>query len=109
MLKAPTGVITSPGFKGQYPSNLHCIWLIHMPKKQVQLSFTDFSTQQSYDRVEIFRGAKSTDKRMVNLSGLLLPDGFFVTHEYMYVRFTSSARNDKKYNGFKAKYEEYMY
>ena len=106
---APTGAITSPGFRGQYPSNLDCIWLIHMPKKQVELAFTDFNTQQSYDRVEIFRGPKSTDKRDVNLSGLILPDGFFVTYEYMYVRFTSSAQNDQPYQGFRAEYKEYMY
>jgi hypothetical protein len=109
MLTAPTGAITSPGFKGQYPSNRDCIWLIHMPGKQIDLSFTDFNTQQSYDRLEIYRGSKSTDKREVNLSGILLPDGSFVTNNYMYVRFTTSAQNDRPYYGFKAKYLEYMY
>jgi hypothetical protein len=109
MLTAQSGAITSPGFKGQYPFNLDCIWLIHLPKKRVQLAFKDFNTQQSYDRVEIFRGPKSTDNRDANLSGILLPLGLFVTNEYMYVRFTSSAQKDRNYYGFWAKYEEYMY
>jgi hypothetical protein len=109
MLTAPTGSIMSPAFKGQYPSNLECIWLIHLPRERVQLTFSDFNTQQSYDRVEIFHGAKSTNGRLVNLSGVLLPHGFFVTNEYMYVRFTSSAQNDQSYYGFRALYEKYMY
>ncbi len=109
MLATPTGVIASPGFKGQYPSNLDCIWLVHMPGRRIDFTFSAFNTQQSYDRVEMYHGAKSTDKRVVNLSGILLPYGSFVTTNYMYVRFTTSAQNDQAYYGFKGKYLEYMY
>ena len=109
MVTAPKGSITSPGFKGQYPSNRDCIWLINMPGKQIDLSFSAFNTQQSYDRVQIYRGPKSSDKRVVNLSGILLPEGKFVTSYYMYLRFTTNAQNDRVYYGFKANYLEYMY
>ena len=110
MLSASSGAITSPNFKGQYPSNLDCRWLIHMPGKKIELSFPDFHTQQSYDRVEIYRGPKSTDKKWQWFSGVFKPYGSISTVDYMYVRFVTSAQNDQPYRGFRAVYvEDYVY
>ena len=105
MESAPTGVITSPNFKGEYPNNLDCDWLIYMPGKRIDSSFLEFDIQEIYDQVKFYKGPKSTDKMYVFLTGRFsrVP---LVFSDYMYVRFVTSAQNDRAYSGFKAVYKQ---
>ena len=107
-MSAPTGVITSPNFNRQYPNNLDCRWLIrHVPGKEIDLVFSDFNTQGGYDRLEIYQGPRSTDKKWQLLNGESKPRGSFFSPEYMYLRFVTNAQNDKPYRGFRAEYKGY--
>lgn len=110
MLETSTGVIQSPNYKGQYPSNTECSWLIRSPNKKIGLKFTDFNTQSSYDRVEIRQGPyKDGTLPLINFSGTIALADPVVTANYMYLRFITSPQNDKPYHGFRAQYEEYLY
>ena len=109
MLTAPKGIIESPNYRGQYPNNADCSWLIHLPNKRIGISFSSFNTQRSYDRLAIYDGPYSNMKRLFDWSGALVPYGYLKTRNYMYLRFTSSRSNDKGYYGFSGKYEEYLF
>ncbi|XP_065058048.1 sushi, von Willebrand factor type A, EGF and pentraxin domain-containing protein 1-like [Rhopilema esculentum] len=51
------GVITSPGFPVSYKPNDECFWTVHRPHNNLQIAFTDFYLQKSYeDFVEIYEG-----------------------------------------------------
>ena len=109
MFVQPKGVISSPNYKGQYPSNIDCSWLVHLSNKRIGIKFSDFHTQRAYDRLAIYNSPYSNMKRVFDWSGTIVPYGHILTRDYMYLRFTSSKSNDRSYNGFKGQYEQYLF
>ena len=106
MFQKPAGFIESPNYKGQYPNNVDCTWLISLPKKRVGLTFTDFSTQRGYDQLKAYQHPGSP-KRLLDYSGVIVLSGPIISEDYMYLRFISNGQNDRAYHGFRAYYEIY--
>ena len=65
------GVVQSPSFPSDYLENLVCKWVISsLPNTHIRLSFTNFSTEASYDTVELCSGRVcGAESRLATLSG----------------------------------------
>ena len=88
------GTIYSPGYPNNYGKYENCNWLIQAPPGQrVLLSFTKFdieySSQCSYDSVNIFDGLGISAPLLSKSCGDSLPSPVYSSGRYMYMRFTS--------------------
>ena len=65
------GVVQSPSFPSDYLENLVCKWVLSsLPNTHIRLSFTNFSTEASYDTVELCSGRVcGAESRLATLSG----------------------------------------
>ena len=67
------GRIFSPNYPLEYPSNTECVWKITVPDNAaLKLNFDDFSTECSYDYLEIHHltTAEGGIERYVSMSAL---------------------------------------
>jgi subtilisin-like proprotein convertase family protein len=86
-----TGVISDGSGELNYTENSDCKWLIQgMEGKSIVLTFTSFTTEQTYDGVEVFDGFEFNAPSLGFFSGNSLPPQMNGTSgRSMYIHFTS--------------------
>ncbi|XP_039692963.1 CUB and sushi domain-containing protein 2 isoform X4 [Pteropus medius] len=100
------GVILSPGFPGNYPSNMDCSWKIALPVGfGAHIQFLNFSTEPNHDFVEIRNGPYETSRMMGRFSGSELPSTLLSTAHETTVYFHSDHSQNRP--GFKLEYQAY--
>ncbi|KAJ6652285.1 hypothetical protein lerEdw1_012753 [Lerista edwardsae] len=100
------GVILSPGFPGNYPSNSDCTWKISLPVGfGAHIQFLNFSTEPNHDFVEIRNGPHDTSIVISRFSGADLPGSLLSTSHETTVYFHSDHSQNKP--GFKLEYQAY--
>uniref|UniRef100_A0A3Q3GLN1 Low density lipoprotein receptor-related protein 12 n=1 Tax=Labrus bergylta TaxID=56723 RepID=A0A3Q3GLN1_9LABR len=91
LLRASSGVITSPGWPFQYPSRLNCSWNIRArPGDTITISFQDFDLQGSHrcssDWMSI-SSYRSLDG--LRVCGSSLPPPYISTQDHVWIHFHS--------------------
>ncbi|KAJ7417297.1 hypothetical protein BTVI_33368 [Pitangus sulphuratus] len=100
------GVLLSPGFPGNYPSNLDCTWRILLPVGfGAHIQFLNFSTEPNHDFVEIRNGPYDTSTVIGRFSGAEIPGSLLSTSHETTVYFHSDHSQNKP--GFKLEYQAY--
>uniref|UniRef100_A0A2K6DIN0 CUB and Sushi multiple domains 2 n=1 Tax=Macaca nemestrina TaxID=9545 RepID=A0A2K6DIN0_MACNE len=100
------GVILSPGFPGNYPSNMDCSWKIALPVGfGAHIQFLNFSTEPNHDYIEIRNGPYETSRMMGRFSGNELPSSLLSTSHETTVYFHSDHSQNRP--GFKLEYQAY--
>ncbi|XP_046324842.1 CUB and sushi domain-containing protein 2 isoform X5 [Marmota monax] len=100
------GVILSPGFPGNYPSNMDCSWKIVLPVGfGAHIQFLNFSTEPNHDFIEIRNGPYETSRMMGRFSGSELPSALLSTSHETTVYFHSDHSQNRP--GFKLEYQAY--
>ncbi|EPY81832.1 CUB and Sushi multiple domains 2-like protein [Camelus ferus] len=100
------GVILSPGFPGNYPSNMDCSWKIVLPVGfGAHIQFLNFSTEPNHDFIEIRNGPHETSRMMGRFSGSELPGSLLSTSHETTVYFHSDHSQNRP--GFKLEYQAY--
>uniref|UniRef100_A0A8I3RZ37 CUB and Sushi multiple domains 2 n=1 Tax=Canis lupus familiaris TaxID=9615 RepID=A0A8I3RZ37_CANLF len=100
------GVILSPGFPGNYPSNMDCSWKIVLPVGfGAHIQFLNFSTEPNHDFIEIRNGPHETSRMMGRFSGSELPGALLSTSHETTVYFHSDHSQNRP--GFKLEYQAY--
>ncbi|XP_065114614.1 cubilin [Paramisgurnus dabryanus] len=103
----PPGYITSPNYPSNYPQNIDCVWIVHVPNGEaVQLDFEDDfyiepHTGCLYDYIEIRNGPTSDADLIGRLCGNTRPSTQHSTGTTMYIRFRTDT--SIAHIGFKAK------
>ncbi|XP_061452290.1 CUB and sushi domain-containing protein 2 isoform X5 [Rhineura floridana] len=100
------GVILSPGFPGNYPSNSDCTWRVSLPVGfGAHIQFLNFSTEPNHDFIEIRNGPYDTSNIISRFSGTDLPGSLLSTSHETTVYFHSDHSQNKP--GFKVEYQAY--
>ncbi|XP_034622788.1 CUB and sushi domain-containing protein 1-like [Trachemys scripta elegans] len=100
------GVILSPGFPGNYPSNLDCTWKILLPIGYgAHIQFLNFSTEANHDFLEIQNGPYHTSSMIGQFSGTELPPSLLSTTHETLIHFYSDHSENRQ--GFKLAYQAY--
>uniref|UniRef100_A0A8C9F9J0 CUB and Sushi multiple domains 2 n=1 Tax=Pavo cristatus TaxID=9049 RepID=A0A8C9F9J0_PAVCR len=100
------GVLLSPGFPGNYPSNLDCTWRILLPVGfGAHIQFLNFSTEPNHDFVEVRNGPYDTSSVIGRFSGTEIPGSLLSTSHETTVYFHSDHSQNKP--GFKLEYQAY--
>ncbi|XP_019343511.2 CUB and sushi domain-containing protein 2 isoform X1 [Alligator mississippiensis] len=100
------GVLLSPGFPGNYPSNMDCSWRISLPVGfGAHVQFLNFSTEPNHDFVEIRNGPYDTSNVIGRFSGTEIPGSLLSTSHETTVYFHSDHSQNKP--GFKLEYQAY--
>ncbi|XP_051775015.1 CUB and sushi domain-containing protein 1 [Erpetoichthys calabaricus] len=100
------GVILSPGFPGNYPSNSDCSWRISLPVGfGAHIQFSNFSTEANHDFIEIRNGPFDTSAVIGRFSGPELPPSLLTTSHETTIYFHSDHSQNKP--GFKFDYQAY--
>uniref|UniRef100_A0A452HNP9 Uncharacterized protein n=1 Tax=Gopherus agassizii TaxID=38772 RepID=A0A452HNP9_9SAUR len=100
------GVILSPGFPGNYPSNMDCSWRISLPVGfGAHIQFLNFSTEPNHDFIEIRNGPYDTSNVIGRFSGTEIPGSLLSTSHETTVYFHSDHSQNKP--GFKLEYQAY--
>ncbi|XP_062981165.1 CUB and sushi domain-containing protein 1 [Elgaria multicarinata webbii] len=100
------GVILSPGFPGNYPSNLGCTWKILLPVGYgAHIQFLNFSTEANHDFLEIQNGPYHTSSMIGQFSGTDLPPSLLSTTHETLIHFYSDHSENRQ--GFKLAYQAY--
>ncbi|KAI1231215.1 hypothetical protein IHE44_0008152 [Lamprotornis superbus] len=104
------GVLLSPGFPGNYPSNLDCTWRILLPSQTppfpcpgAHIQFLNFSTEPNHDFVEVRNGPYDTSSVIGRFSGAELPGSLLSTSHETTLYFHSDHSQNKP--GFKLEYQ----
>ncbi|XP_058878367.1 CUB and sushi domain-containing protein 3 isoform X1 [Acipenser ruthenus] len=102
-----SGVVLSPGFPGNYPSSLDCIWTIKLPIGfGIQLQFVNFSTELIHDYLEVRSGSIETGTVIGRFSGTQVPASLFSTTHETSLYFHSDTSQNKP--GFHITYQAYQ-
>ncbi|XP_078253265.1 CUB and sushi domain-containing protein 3 isoform X2 [Rhinoraja longicauda] len=102
-----SGVVLSPGFPGNYPSSLDCIWSIMLPIGfGVHLRFVNFSTETIHDYMEVKSGSATTGTVIGRFSGPQVPAPLFSTTHETTIYFHSDYSQNKQ--GFRSMYQAYQ-
>ncbi|KAM4694506.1 CUB and sushi domain-containing protein 1 [Discoglossus pictus] len=100
------GVVLSPGFPGNYPSNLDCTWKISLPVGYgAHIQFENFSTEANHDILEIQNGPYHTSSQIGQFSGAELPSALLSTTHEVLIHFFSDHSENRQ--GFKLIYQGY--
>ena len=112
-LNGSSGVVSSPGFPGNFPTSATCIWSIKVPSGRIKLTFhnftlnpgenTDCSGGAQGNRVIITNVASDDGfSGNFNLCGQKIPPPVYSVSTYMQVQLHAS---DFANPGFNASYE----
>ena len=107
-LTAPSGTITDGSGTANYNNNANCKWVIKPAgATQIQLTFTAFDTEASYDTVFVYDGPDETFPVLATWWGNTLPSVINTTagNGAMCIRFTSDVSNTA--NGWSANYQAF--
>ncbi|XP_063113835.1 low-density lipoprotein receptor-related protein 12 isoform X3 [Cavia porcellus] len=103
-IRAPSGIITSPGWPSEYPARLNCSWLIKAnPGEIITISFQDFDVQGSrrcsldWLTIETFQNVES-----YRACGSTIPPPYISSQDHVWVRFHSDDSVSRK--GFRLAY-----
>ncbi|KAJ8334650.1 hypothetical protein SKAU_G00402890, partial [Synaphobranchus kaupii] len=100
------GMILSPGFPGNYPSNSDCTWRIYLPVGYgAHVQFLNFSTEANHDFLEIRNGPFETSSIIGRFSGQEVPSSLLTTSHETTVYFHSDHSQNKP--GFRFEYQAY--
>uniref|UniRef100_A0A4W6D789 CUB and Sushi multiple domains 2 n=1 Tax=Lates calcarifer TaxID=8187 RepID=A0A4W6D789_LATCA len=100
------GMILSPGFPGNYPSNSDCTWRIYLPVGYgAHIQFLNFSTEANHDFLEIRNGPLDTSAVIGRFSGQDIPSSLLTTSHETTVYFHSDHSQNKP--GFRFEYQAY--
>nr|XP_015204236.1 PREDICTED: CUB and sushi domain-containing protein 2 isoform X1 [Lepisosteus oculatus] len=100
------GMILSPGFPGNYPSNSDCTWRLYLPVGfGAHIQFLNFSTEANHDFIEIRNGPFETSSVIGRFSGQELPPSLLTTSHETTVYFRSDHSQNKP--GFRFEYQAY--
>uniref|UniRef100_A0A6I8NZE7 CUB and Sushi multiple domains 2 n=1 Tax=Ornithorhynchus anatinus TaxID=9258 RepID=A0A6I8NZE7_ORNAN len=100
------GVILSPGFPGNYPSNMDCSWRISLPVGfGAHIQFVNFSSEANHDFLEIRNGPYDTSHVIGRFSGDTLPGSLLSTSHETTLYFHSDHSQNRP--GFKLEYQAY--
>ncbi|KAM3932341.1 CUB and sushi domain-containing protein 1 isoform 2-T2 [Leptodactylus fuscus] len=100
------GVILSPGFPGNYPSNLDCTWKILLPVGfGAHIQFENFSSEANHDILEIQNGPSHPGSQIGQFSGNELPISLLSTTHEVLIHFFSDHSENRQ--GFKLTYQAY--
>ncbi|XP_017162838.1 CUB and sushi domain-containing protein 2 [Poecilia reticulata] len=100
------GMILSPGFPGNYPSNSDCTWRIYLPVGYgAHIQFLNFSTEANHDFLEIRNGPLDTSAVIGRFSGQDVPSPLLTTSHETTVYFHSDHSQNKP--GFRFEYQAY--
>lgn len=107
ILTSASGSFHSPGYPSIYPANSVCSWTIRAPSyHKITLDFADFHVQGGsscrHDALDIYDGASIRDDKLGRFCGQNKPMLLTSSGNYLYLRFTSDGRTEKK--GFRATY-----
>nr|XP_032815088.1 CUB and sushi domain-containing protein 3-like isoform X2 [Petromyzon marinus] len=101
------GVILSPGFPGNYPSNQDCVWRIKLPVGfGAYFQFANFSMEPLHDFVEILSGPSEISGVIGRFSGTKAPASTLSTTHETVVHFQSDYSQNKQ--GFRLAYQAYQ-
>uniref|UniRef100_UPI00358FCE16 CUB and sushi domain-containing protein 3-like n=1 Tax=Myxine glutinosa TaxID=7769 RepID=UPI00358FCE16 len=107
VLTETEGVILSPGYPGNYPSNQDCVWRIRLPQGfGVYFQFQNFSTELTHDFVEIVNAPAEAHHVVGRFGGKKLPPPLLSTSHETVVHFQSDYSQNRQ--GFKIAYEAYQ-
>ncbi|XP_053415369.1 low-density lipoprotein receptor-related protein 12 isoform X1 [Nycticebus coucang] len=103
-IRAPSGIITSPGWPSEYPAKINCSWFIRAnPGEIITISFQDFDIQgsrrcsldwltiETYKNIESYRACGST-----------VPPPYISSEDHVWIRFHSDDSISRK--GFRLAY-----
>ncbi|XP_033647325.1 fibrillin-2-like [Asterias rubens] len=93
---AGAGIITSPNYPGQYPTDAMCAWLISSEEgNHVSLTFSSFEVEESsgcyYDYVQVFDGADDTATLIGRFCGDETPRTITSTGSKLLIKFISDS------------------
>ena len=103
------GIISSPGYPLNYPSNMDCTWTLTVSSSyHIKLDFYKFLTEgglcSSNDYVEVRDGLYSYSPVIrVRICGSYVPAPFYSSGRYMRIKFHSDS--SLSYSGFIARFQ----
>ncbi|KAF4532436.1 hypothetical protein B566_EDAN014438 [Ephemera danica] len=102
------GDITSPNYPRSYPGNLHCEYLIQLPRSQrIKVTFEDLQLENAqscaYDYIQIREGSSEDSPLVGTYCGLDLPTPYTSLGNELLLVFHTDATVTTR--GFKLKYE----
>ncbi|KAB5530866.1 hypothetical protein PHYPO_G00134270 [Pangasianodon hypophthalmus] len=103
-LKAPTGIILSPGWPELYKEALNCEWIIEAPPGYpIKIIFDKFRTEVNYDVLEVRDGRYPSSPLIGSYQGTQVPQFLISTSNFLYLLFST----DKSHSdiGFRIRYE----
>ena len=93
----------SPSYPSNYPNNLDCTWIISTtPNSSVEITFTNFSTEQNFDYLEIRDGPFSYSRQIASYSGTHSTFSFTSSGTTLRIRFKTDGSVTRR--GFSAWY-----
>ncbi|RZC32589.1 cubilin, partial [Asbolus verrucosus] len=103
------GVLKSPNYPNEYPTNMECSWTIHVkPGHQILLNVTDFELESysacRYDWLEIRNGASAVSPLLGRYCGTNIPKLIPSHANKLHINFKSDMTKSAK--GFKIRWEE---
>uniref|UniRef100_A0A4W3HZL2 CUB domain-containing protein n=1 Tax=Callorhinchus milii TaxID=7868 RepID=A0A4W3HZL2_CALMI len=103
-LRAPSGIITSPGWPLNYPTRANCSWYIRANTEEIiTISFQDFDVQSSawcsadWLTIGTYKNLEGT-----RVCGSSIPGPYISSQEHVWIKFHSDDRYTRK--GFRLSY-----
>lgn len=103
-LRAPSGIITSPGWPFNYPTRANCSWYIRAnPEEIITISFQDFDVQSSawcsadWLTIGTYKNLEGT-----RVCGSSIPGPYISSQDHVWIKFHSDDRKTGK--GFRLSY-----
>ncbi|CAB1350492.1 unnamed protein product [Coregonus sp. 'balchen'] len=103
-LKAPSGIILSPGWPELYKEALNCEWVIEAPPGYpIKIIFDKFRTEVNYDVLEVRDGRFPSSPLIGSYQGTQVPQFLISTSNFLFLLFST----DKSHSdiGFRIRYE----
>uniref|UniRef100_A0A8C8DCB4 Low density lipoprotein receptor-related protein 12 n=1 Tax=Oryzias sinensis TaxID=183150 RepID=A0A8C8DCB4_9TELE len=104
LLRASSGIVTSPGWPFQYPTRLNCSWIIRArPGDSITVSFQDFDLQGSHRCTSDWMSISSyRSLDGLRVCGSSLPPPYITSQDHVWIHFHSDESLTGK--GFRLSY-----